>query len=78
MIRSIIVSALIAAAISLPSRAEEQNPFDAGANEAGSARNIALLLLSLPAATIEPFLLFIGCYQVPMYLTPLLMRRVLR
>lgn len=41
-------------------------------------RNIALLLLSLPAATIEPFLLFIGCYQVPMYLTPLLMRRILR
>lgn len=41
-------------------------------------RNIALLLVSLPAATIDPFLLFIGCYQVPMYLTPLLMGRILR
>jgi hypothetical protein len=41
-------------------------------------RNIALFLVSLPAATVEPLLLFIGCYQVPMYLTPILMRRVLR
>lgn len=38
-------------------------------------RNIALFLTALPAATTEPLLLFIGCYQIPMYLTPIIMRR---
>lgn len=37
-------------------------------------RNIALFLAALPAAVTDPLLLFIGCYQIPMYLTPLLMR----
>ena len=41
-------------------------------------RNIALFLAALPAAVIDPMLLFIGCYQVPMYLTPLLLRRFYR
>jgi len=35
-------------------------------------RNIALYLTALPTAQIEPLLLFIACYQVPMYLTPLI------
>ncbi len=35
-------------------------------------RNIALYLTALPAAYMEPLLLFIACYQVPMYLTPLI------
>lgn len=39
-------------------------------------RNIALFLTALPAAVTDPLLLFIGCYQVPMYLTPLLLRRL--
>lgn len=38
-------------------------------------RNVALFLVSLPAAQVEPLLLFLGCYQLPMYLTPMLMRR---
>jgi len=38
-------------------------------------RNIALFLAALPAAVTDPLLLFIGCYQVPMYLTPIVMRR---
>ena len=38
-------------------------------------RNIALFLTALPAATTEPLLLFIACYQIPMYLTPIVMRR---
>jgi len=38
-------------------------------------RNIALFLIALPAQVMDPLLIFIGCYQVPMYLTPLLMRR---
>ena len=37
--------------------------------------NIALFLVGLPASITDPVLIFIGCYQVPMYLTPLLMRR---
>lgn len=38
-------------------------------------RNIALFLASLPASVTDPLLLFIGCYQIPMYLTPVLLRR---
>ena len=34
-------------------------------------RNMALFLAALPAATLEPLLLFVACYQVPMYLTPI-------
>ena len=39
-------------------------------------RNIALFLVALPAEITNPLLIFIGCYQVPMYLTPILMRRL--
>lgn len=37
-------------------------------------RNVALFLVALPAETTDPLLIFIGCYQVPMYLTPILLR----
>jgi ACR3 family arsenite transporter len=33
-------------------------------------RNIALFLSVLPQATADELLLFIGCFQIPMYLTP--------
>lgn len=36
-------------------------------------RNVALFLTALPAATTDAALLFIGCYQIPMYLTPLIL-----
>ena len=36
-------------------------------------RNIALFLVALPATVTDPLLLFIGCYQIPMYLTPVLL-----
>ena len=36
-------------------------------------RNIALFLTVLPQNTIDPVLLFVGCYQIPMYLTPILL-----
>lgn len=39
-------------------------------------RNIALFLVALPAATTDPLLVFIGCYQIPMYLTPILLGRL--
>ena len=35
-------------------------------------RNIALYLTALPIVQMEPLLLFIACYQVLMYLTPLI------
>lgn len=39
-------------------------------------RNAALFLIALPAANTEPVLVFLACYQIPMYLTPVLMARV--
>lgn len=41
-------------------------------------RNIALFLAALPASVTDPVLLFIGCYQIPMYLTPILLGRFYR
>lgn len=38
-------------------------------------RNIALFLSVLPAQTADQLLLFIGCFQVPMYVTPFLLAR---
>lgn len=53
---------------------------DRGIDNAGLAivsgnRNIALFLVALPPDLIAQILVFIGCYQIPMYLTPMLMRR---
>ncbi|MEP3275427.1 MAG: hypothetical protein ABJN26_29460 [Stappiaceae bacterium] len=41
-------------------------------------RNMALFLAALPASVTDPILLFIGCYQVPMYLTPVLLAPLYR
>lgn len=41
-------------------------------------RNVALFLLALPPSVTEPLLPFIGCYQLPMYLTPLVLSRFYR
>ena len=46
-----------------------------GAIIAGN-RNVALFLVALPPELTEPILIFIGCYQVPMFLTPILLRRL--
>ncbi|MCU0911905.1 MAG: hypothetical protein MUE98_11350 [Rhodobacteraceae bacterium] len=40
-------------------------------------RNLALFLGVLPVDVAGALMLFIGCYQIPMYLTPVLMRRIL-
>ncbi|MGH1414568.1 MAG: hypothetical protein ACRBB0_13830 [Pelagimonas sp.] len=37
-------------------------------------RNVALFLVASSATQTDEFLLFLGCYQFPMYLTPILMR----
>lgn len=39
-------------------------------------RNFALFLIALPASTTDPLLIFLGCYQLPMYLTALVMSPV--
>lgn len=41
-------------------------------------RNIALFLTVLPQHSIDPVLLFVGCYQIPMYLSPALLGRFYR
>lgn len=41
-------------------------------------RNMALFLTALPVAIMDPLLLFIGCYQIPMYLTPTLLGPLFR
>lgn len=51
---------------------------NAGAAIVTGNRNIALFLVALPPALTDQLLLFIGCYQIPMYLTPLVMSRVMR
>lgn len=49
-----------------------------GASIVAGNRNIALFLVALPPETTAPLLLFIACYQVPMYLTPLVLRPLYR
>lgn len=38
-------------------------------------RNIALFFTALPPEITAPLLVFLGCYQVPMFFTPIVMRR---
>lgn len=40
-------------------------------------RNVALFLVASSATQSDDFLVFLGCYQFPMYLTPLIMRPLL-
>ncbi|UWQ13042.1 hypothetical protein K3556_08640 [Aliiroseovarius sp. M344] len=44
---------------------------------AAGNRNVALFLVASSATQTDDFLLFLGCYQFPMYLTPILMRPLL-
>ena len=39
-------------------------------------RNIAIFLVALPPEIMAPLMIFIGCWQLPMYLTPLLLPRI--
>ncbi|WP_316247487.1 hypothetical protein ROLI_038490 [Roseobacter fucihabitans] len=39
-------------------------------------RNIALFLVALPPDVLAPLMVFVGCWQLPMYLTPILLRRL--
>jgi len=39
-------------------------------------RNIALFLVALPPDTLAPLMIFIACWQLPMYLTPILLPKL--
>lgn len=41
---------------------------------AAGNRNIALFLVSLPPGVMEPVMIFVACWQLPMYLTPILLQ----
>ncbi|WP_298921750.1 hypothetical protein [uncultured Roseobacter sp.] len=41
-------------------------------------RNIALFLVALPQEVLAPLMVFVGCWQLPMYLTPILLRWLYR
>lgn len=43
---------------------------------AAGNRNIAIFLVALPPEVLAPLMVFIGCWQLPMYLTPLLLPRL--
>jgi arsenite transporter len=56
--------------------AAKRNPAAAPAiGIAAGNRNAALFLSVLPAQTADLLLLFIGCFQIPMYLTPFVLDR---
>ena len=52
------------------------HPAPAGPAIIAGNRNIALFLVALPEHITAPLMIFIGCYQIPMYLTPILMRPI--
>lgn len=54
------------------------NAWSAALGVVAANRNAALFLTVLPQQTIDPILLYIGCYQIPMYLTPAVMGRFYR
>lgn len=39
-------------------------------------RNLALYLIVLPPDVAAPLMIFVGCYQIPMYLTPMILARL--
>ncbi|MCV6585296.1 MAG: hypothetical protein OIF47_07160 [Marinibacterium sp.] len=45
---------------------------------AAGNRNIALFLVALPADIMAPIMVFVACWQLPMYLTPILLPRLYR
>lgn len=62
----------VAAYVALKSRPQVGGPIAIAAGN----RNIALFLVALPEQVMAPVMVFIGCWQLPMYLTPILMRRL--
>ncbi|WP_370399387.1 hypothetical protein [Sulfitobacter sp. JB4-11] len=51
-------------------------PFAGPIALAAGNRNVAIFLVALPADILAPLMIFIGCWQLPMYLTPVLMPKL--
>ena len=73
-----VVNFAIQAAAALVARAMGADDRAAATGIVAGNRNIALFLTVLPAQTVDPILLYIGCFQIPMYLTPAVMGRFYR
>ncbi|TCP59930.1 hypothetical protein EV663_11426 [Rhodovulum bhavnagarense] len=67
-----------ASALFFGSRARMPDADSAALAIVAGNRNLALFLAALPPETLERILLFLGCYQIPMYLTPLILPRLFR
>ncbi|MEO0379517.1 MAG: hypothetical protein AAF252_04560 [Pseudomonadota bacterium] len=65
---------LVAVTLRVARRAHLRTPVST-AIYAGN-RNIALFLIVLPAEVAAPLMIFVGCYQIPMYLTPIFLTRL--
>ncbi len=55
------------------SRDKHDHGFAGALGIAGGNRNLALFFAALPAEFTEPFIVFLAAYQLPMYLTPMLL-----
>jgi hypothetical protein len=65
----------VAAALAYRRLAASADGGEAGAvGVAAGNRNIALFLAALPASQMDPLMVLVGCYQIPMFLTPIVMR----
>lgn len=73
-----VVNFAIQAAVALAARRLGRGEDAAVMGIVAGNRNVALFLAVLPAPVVDPILLLIGCYQIPMYVTPLVMGRLYR
>lgn len=71
-----VVFAIQIAAYVLASRLPGAEDAPALAISSGS-RNLALFFGALPVALVDDLWLLIGCYQIPMYITPIVLRRLI-
>ncbi len=74
----LVVNFALQAGTALVARASGSRATVAPLGIVAGNRNIALFLSVLPVALVDELLLFIGLYQIPMYLTPLVMTRFYR
>ncbi|MBK1634938.1 hypothetical protein [Rhodovulum adriaticum] len=75
---SFALNLIPALAVFRAGRARLPAPDAAALAIAAGNRNLALFLAALPPETLERILLFLGCYQIPMYLGPLILPRLFR
>lgn len=73
-----LVNFVIQAAVASIARLAGWHAWSAALGVVAANRNVALFLTVLPQQTVDPILLYIGCYQIPMYLTPAVMGRFYR